>query len=1416
MVMDDGRPVWRNVRTNELTSTRPDPAHILNEHRLLLHSILTERHEEASFRAFARLHQIEDSLDFLLAVSNYRELIATLSSDIWRRFGPSGCQALNIDESLYKKIAFHLRDGVVGIDTFGDLQKQVKQEMVAQMFHYTKWKADENYMPPKEEKEEKREKETQHKDFAKDRQREEQREKDTTHKEKERDRGDSKLAHSTSGRKNSLASSLYKKRSSWGEGGPSASKAVHSHQREKSQSKFKLDSQESPVKYAASDLIKMDPSRKDLGKSRNRSDSLNGMNEGTQGRSRANRTQKQIDLPDRLLLMGAAASGKSCFAKQCHFIKDGITRQTCQKYIPIIRDTCLANFKKLVLSLKLQTPLNRNVSGRYDAIMNATSLTVEVAKIIQSFWSQILQEAKANTALNLDLTQLLSNNDEYYFETCLSIAVDEYSPGAQDILRTYLKDSVLPLLFLSHQQKTVCIQDTMGSAAISPQMMNNQDFVAYFVSLSDFFSFEYHDGQEVNKMKRSLDLWHKITTPKDSQCSLRSFILVFTKLDDFKKKSKIVPLVYPPFNMFGIRPKDHESHLDYIERMFREKYNASGAGIPLHVMSMNASEQGSYQKLLDFITKDPEFGQIKEIINHQLRADGEEISSKMKNAGLKLRRNSESSFKKPRKSSSQDSFSISKLVHSDDGKTSPDKVSKGRSSPNLRLMTHWSQKSTTNEPSAAMVREKSGGDLTGNTNNNVSLSPRAASERKASNNPLTPSPRLVSSGGNYDRDSSARENADGNQSLTPHSKHVGDKRSSRGREGKEREKEFEKDKVEKRLSRGKEKEKEKDEKESKSALLEKRSSRGKDRDAIELKPSTEKIEKRLSRDRKDRDARGSDNHLALPTVTVLHNDLQASNISTSSRLVGSPTTQDANAKAVMIAALSGSGPNFKPLLNHPHSSSSSSGSIKTEKVNASSKTTETILVINKELESFVDNDDSCEGSETGRVHRAEYLRRLSRTADEARPEIALNERDAADHVVEMSEVESHVQQASAVQQQQSGKRISPTQTLDSIRSLATESKQEGTRAIRSMSEPGAPLSPSNEAKTREAKQQQHVSAAPEKREEKKAADEDNKNQNLDFEEERFFSSSMASLVPSDDGDIPSSRIASRSTINPRVANLASSSATHGRTASTASLNDTTDSLRSRSDSTSSYILRCEIPESISTLWSKLLIDDGTKLNGGHIDMSMEGNARDKRVEMGELEIGQTKFADPSNIGEKERELHGEPRATLLHIERDHHASIPMGLNANVTSLLSPPNSEQTNHSQSNSPIASPHPNAAILSTSSGDLSKRNKSPTLNRKSVAVDDLQNLSRIDSGGATSASVPKINLSAVSSANTESHLYLPPSIVANSPKSTPEKAISSSTKDLLSTKDSMKDKDGARHKHKKKERSRERDRDAKKDTI
>jgi hypothetical protein len=77
MMLDDSKTVWRNVRTNELTSIRP--AHLLNEHRQLLHAVLTERHEEAKFRAFARLHQTEDNLDFMLAVVNYREIITTLS-----------------------------------------------------------------------------------------------------------------------------------------------------------------------------------------------------------------------------------------------------------------------------------------------------------------------------------------------------------------------------------------------------------------------------------------------------------------------------------------------------------------------------------------------------------------------------------------------------------------------------------------------------------------------------------------------------------------------------------------------------------------------------------------------------------------------------------------------------------------------------------------------------------------------------------------------------------------------------------------------------------------------------------------------------------------------------------------------------------------------------------------------------------------------------------------------------------------------------------------------------------------------------------------------------------------------------------------------------------------------------------------
>src|SRR5689334_6400750 len=63
---------------------------------------------------------------------------------------------------------------------------------------------------------------------------------------------------------------------------------------------------------------------------------------------------------------------------------------------------------------------------------------------------------------------------------------------------------------------------------------------------------------------------------------------------------------------------------------------------------------------------------MKEIINNQLRTDGEEISSKMnKNAGKLQRRNSDTSFKKgPRKSSSQDSMSVKMTLISSDDKVS--------------------------------------------------------------------------------------------------------------------------------------------------------------------------------------------------------------------------------------------------------------------------------------------------------------------------------------------------------------------------------------------------------------------------------------------------------------------------------------------------------------------------------------------------------------------------------------------------------------------------------------------------------------------------------------------------------------------------------------------------------------------------
>jgi hypothetical protein len=79
LLLDESKQVWRNVKTNELTSTKPDPSLIMNDHKALLQLILTDSGEQNAFRIFSKLHQIEESLDFLLVVASYRDIISNLS-----------------------------------------------------------------------------------------------------------------------------------------------------------------------------------------------------------------------------------------------------------------------------------------------------------------------------------------------------------------------------------------------------------------------------------------------------------------------------------------------------------------------------------------------------------------------------------------------------------------------------------------------------------------------------------------------------------------------------------------------------------------------------------------------------------------------------------------------------------------------------------------------------------------------------------------------------------------------------------------------------------------------------------------------------------------------------------------------------------------------------------------------------------------------------------------------------------------------------------------------------------------------------------------------------------------------------------------------------------------------------------------
>jgi hypothetical protein len=739
--------------------------------------------------------------------------------------------------------------------------------------------------------------------------------------------------------------------------------------------------------------------------------------------------------------------------------------------------------------------------------------------------------------------------------------------------------------------------------------------------------------------------------------------------------------------------------------------------------------------------------------------------------------------------------------------TGPVHVSKGRSSPNLRPVksANW-HSNTTSE--IVVVRTKN--------NNNSNPSPNASansyllsahSASLVANSQLSGMDVSPHEGATEQRRKSEKRGSRGRdrpdkEGVEKEGKERSEKRLSRGGREKSDKQEREKERHEKRLSKGKDgRDKDAIEREK----SEKHLSRGRDRPEREKGEENEKererearepVEKRQSRDRggKDREEKGGGAHvlLPLPPVTLVVGE---GNLSNSSRLIspvgnagneaGAGDRRSVFSSPVLMAALN-AGPQAKPsqqpALPQTSSTNSSSNSIP-----LSSPKSDSIL-INKDLESFA--DDSCDdGSEAGRVFRNEHMRRLSRAAEEA---VGVAGRED-EEVAEMSEIEPYSQQQ---QQQQHVSRTKlhsnstggPLRPLkDSIRSLLEQdaitpgnephSLVDETRPNRSTCE--SPLNPL-------ASSGSDFGAAIAK------LQSDGKEE--DRAEERFFSASVTTAIHGDTLDKN----------HPVDEGNSASSMLHPRTASNPSMADLTDSLRSRSDSTSSYILRCEIPESISSLWSMLLIDDGTKLNGGHIDMSThEDGAREPRPENERFASSEIVLSDALPFS---HQTEHESRVLSL----DHALSSPSS--ATSTLPITP-----DHHHSNNSPSPSP---GSLLATA--DYMPKRKSPTHQRK---ADDILNLTRLESSGgsgATNASGNqiaaivsgggslKINLSNVSSANTESHLYLP-TITATSPKHADKPSSVSSS--LVSSNAKEKEKDAARHKHKgKKERSRERDRDSK----
>ena len=276
----------------------------------------------------------------------------------------------------------------------------------------------------------------------------------------------------------------------------------------------------------------------------------------------------------KLLLLGAAESGKSTIVKQMRIIHEsGYSPEECKHYIPIIYSntiqsliTILASMKKFLIEFESHTG-REDANLLYELVVKGgqKELTHELGELMGRLWN----DRGVQRCFSRSREYQLNDSAAYYLNSLDRIASPCYIPTVQDVLRARVQTTGVIESHFKFKNLDFKVVDVGGQRTERKKWLHYFEGVTaiiYCVALSGY-DLMLGEDEETNRMKESLLLFESICNNK--WFTQTPIIIFLNKRDLFAEKIKYSPLTTCFSEYDG--PNNYEDSIAYIKEKFENE-----------------------------------------------------------------------------------------------------------------------------------------------------------------------------------------------------------------------------------------------------------------------------------------------------------------------------------------------------------------------------------------------------------------------------------------------------------------------------------------------------------------------------------------------------------------------------------------------------------------------------------------------------------------------------------------------------------------------------------------------------------------------------------------------------------------------------------------------------------------------------